>query len=95
MSKPKKSSKKQALFEEIKSKAILLAKIFNGSLKSESSFSICRGVLSIRFNCQNEHNFYLSADQISSLDLDVIKAQYKKYRLCLQNIYKEKDSLPA
>jgi hypothetical protein len=52
-------SKKQ-LFEKTLLKANELAKIFNGIVKSESQFSICKGVFSIRFNCQNEHNFYLT-----------------------------------
>lgn len=43
---------KQQMFDSVLNKAQEIAKIFNGTVKSESSFSICKGGLfSIRFNC--------------------------------------------
>lgn len=79
----KKNGQKHQLFVDVSEKAKKLAKIFGGVVKSESNFSICKGQFSIRFNCQNEHNFYMTADQINRIDLDQVKAAYKKYRLQL------------
>ena len=56
-------------------------------MKSDKTFSICKGIFSIKFNCQNEHNFFLTADQISKLDLDHIKNKYKESRLRLEEIH--------
>lgn len=91
VSNKKSSGQKHQQFVEVSDKARKLAKIFNGVIKSESNFSICKGQFSIRFNCQNEHNFYLTADQINKLDLDQVKLSYKKYRLHLQRIFENKE----
>jgi len=53
---------KKHLFDDTLAKAQEIARIFNGIVKSENQFSICKGLFSIRFNCQNEHNFYLTVD---------------------------------
>lgn len=76
-----KISNKQAYFQEILEKSKNLAKIFKGVVKTENQFSICKGQFSIRFNCQNEHNFFLPADKIRDLDLDKIKTNYRNSRL--------------
>jgi hypothetical protein len=69
-----------------------LAKIFKGVVKTENQFSICKGQFSIRFNCQNEHNFFLPAEKIRDLDLEDIKNKYRQSRLELQRIFREEDS---
>ena len=68
-----------------------LAKIFKGVVKTENQFSICKGQFSIRFPCQNEHNFYLPADTIRDLDLEDIKNKYRQSRLELQRIFQEEE----
>lgn len=80
MNKRAKKSKKDSLFLETLEKAKELASIFKGKAISENQFSICKGQFSIRFNCINEHNFYLSADQINSMDLRQIKSEFRSYR---------------
>ena len=60
-------------------------------MKSESSFSICKGKFAIRFSCQNQHNFFLTTEKISEIDIESIKREYKKYRLNLQHIYETKE----
>ena len=55
----------QPQFSEVIDKSIGLAKIFDGIVKTEKSFSICKGVHSIKFNCQNEHTFFMPADKIN------------------------------
>ena len=81
---------KNQYFADILEKAQKLARVFNGAIKTEKSFSICKGNNSIRFNCQNEHNFYLSAEIISSIDIDEVKKQYKESRLQLEAIFEGK-----
>ena len=53
----------------------------------QRKFSKCKGVDAIRFNCQNEHNFYLTADVIDNVDIDVIKKRYKQSRITLERIH--------
>ena len=48
---PRKGCSKTMYFQEIREKSMRLAKIFNGLVKSDKSFSICKGIFSIRFNC--------------------------------------------
>lgn len=81
------SQSKQVLFRETLVKAQALARIFNGEVRSDTGFSICKGQFSIRFLCQNEHNFFLPADRIRNLDLDEVKQAYKSYRLRLQKLF--------
>lgn len=87
-----KISSKQAYFQEILEKSKNLAKIFKGVVKTENQFSICKGQFSIRFNCQNEHNFFLPAEKIRDLDLEQIKSKYRTSRLELQRIFNEKET---
>lgn len=47
-------------FRKLLEKSESLAKIFGGQCISHNSFSNCKGRNSIRFNCQNGHNFYLT-----------------------------------
>jgi len=68
---------KNQYFVEILEKAQKLARVFGGLVKTEKSFSICKGNNSIRFNCQNEHNFYLAADVIAAIDIEGIRRKYK------------------
>jgi hypothetical protein len=70
----KRSCKKKDQFMDIVDKAKELACIFHGQVKSEKNFSMCKGQPSIRFSCQNEHNFFLSADQIARSDVSLIKS---------------------
>jgi hypothetical protein len=49
-------------FKKVLQKSEALAKIFGGQCISQNSFSNCKGMNSIRFNCQNGHNFYLTED---------------------------------
>ena len=65
-------------------KASELAAIFKGNVVSQNQFSICKGQFSIRFNCHNEHNFYLTADQINQMDLKHIKQEFRGYRKQIQ-----------
>ena len=58
-------------------KAQKLAKVFNGQVRSDAGFSICKGQHSIRFLCQNEHNFFLDAAAIRDMDVDKIRHKYK------------------
>ena len=60
-------------------------------MKTENQFSICKGQFSIRFNCQNEHNFFLPAEKIRDLDLEDIKNKYRQSRLELQRIFQEEE----
>ena len=55
---------KKPEFTRIFAKAQALAKIYNGHCMSQSSFSNCKGHNSIRFNCQNGHNFYLTEETL-------------------------------
>ena len=71
--------------------ATRLASIFNGSVQSQTIFSTCKQKLAIRFTCQNEHNFYLTVEQLKSLDLDSIGHQYKSYRSQVHRIQQEQD----
>ena len=70
------------MFEIVQAKACELAKIFGGSCLSQDGFSNCKGHNSVRFKCQNEHNFYLTADQIQNSDLFKLD---KRYRNATQN----------
>ena len=88
----KRSQRSSTEFFELKDKAEALAEIFHGKLISSKSFSICKGQFSLRFNCINEHNFYLSADQVRKADLVLIKHQFKQYRLKMQSIFESKPS---
>jgi hypothetical protein len=54
-------------------------------------FSTCKQKLAIRFTCQNEHNFYLTVEQLKCLDLDSIGHQYKSYRSQVHRIQQEQD----
>lgn len=83
---------KNQYFSAILEQARKLAKVFKGKVITEKSFSICKGNNSIRFNCQNEHNFYLQADILGSLDIEAIKKVYKDYRLCLETIIEANDT---
>lgn len=56
-------------FNRIFSKAQALAKIYNGHCMSQSSFSNCKGHNSIRFNCQNGHNFYLTEEMLRQANI--------------------------
>ena len=70
-----------------------MAKIFNGTVVSDK-FSKAKGVDSIRFNCQNEHNFYIAASVIDEADLDLTKKRYKQSRLSLERIH-EGEEVPC
>ena len=48
----------------------------------------------IRFNCQNEHNFYLAANVIDEVDIDVIKKRYKQSRITLERIHDGSEDAP-
>lgn len=52
---------------------------------STNSLSNCKGKNSIRFNCANGHNFYLSEDKIKRADVQAISNSWKKARKDLKN----------
>ena len=82
---------KRQLFQEMLTISTRLSSIFNGSVKSETQFSVCKGELSMRFTCQNEHNFFLTVEQLRLLDLDAIGRQYKSFRSQVHRIQQEQD----
>ena len=86
----KRPQNRQMMFSETVAKARQLAKVFNGEVRSDAGFSICKGQYSIRFFCQNEHNFFLDAATIQDMDVEKIRHKYKQYRLRLQNAYEAK-----
>lgn len=62
-----------------------LAKIFSGKCMSSNSLSNCKGKNSIRFNCTNGHNFYLSEDKVKRIDVEAIQTNWKRARRDLKN----------
>lgn len=61
-------------------KADSLAQIFGGKCLSTNSLSNCKGKNSIRFNCINGHNFYLTEDKIKGADLAALSTNWKRAR---------------
>ena len=53
-----------------------LAQIFNGTVKTEKSFSVCKSQMSFKFSCQNEHTFSLPVDVIMSVDLEDVSRRF-------------------
>ena len=64
-------------FRKLLEKSESLAKIFGGQCISHNSFSNCKGRNSIRFNCQNGHNFYLTENQIQDSNLEMVQTDFK------------------
>ena len=61
-------------------KADLLAQVFGGKCLSTNSLSNCKGKNSIRFNCINGHNFYLTEDKIRGADIQELSSNWKRAR---------------
>jgi len=65
---------------EILVKAEGLAVIYGGRCLSSNGLSNCKGKNSIRFNCINGHNFYLSEDKIKQANLQTLTSNWKRAR---------------
>lgn len=66
-------SKNQKIFKQANN----MADLFSGELVSKTSFKTSRGLIGLKFMCQNGHNFFLSVDSITRFDL-------KEAKSCLQ-----------
>jgi hypothetical protein len=84
-SKKSKNTQEQQGIASILEKAEALAKIYGGKCLSQTSLSNCKGRNSIRFNCINAHNFYLSEDKIQSCDIPKLTASWKNARKDLKS----------
>jgi hypothetical protein len=71
---------KKPEFSRIFQKAQALAKIYNGHCMSQSSFSNCKGHNSIRFNCQNGHNFYLTEEMLRQANISDLQSNFRQAR---------------
>ena len=66
-------------------KADTHAHSYGGKCMSNNGLSNCKGKNSIRFNCQNGHNFYLSEEKIRQADISRLNKNWKRARRDLKS----------